>query len=104
MSFAIQNSLGPLTYQIQTDAFLDECETIFQQFLNEDLASALIHDPENNEWSTHQLDEKLKSHLGERFVRFENVLNDIHKHINALQESLDAFSGDVHRPDVKVSL
>ncbi|KAK7920296.1 hypothetical protein PG985_008318 [Apiospora marii] len=89
-------------FRYQRDAFLDECETIFQQFLDEELASTLIYDAEHHAWSTSQLDEKIKSHLGDRFGRFEKVIQEIYQHIMELDECLNASAGDAERPDRKL--
>ncbi|KAK8086395.1 hypothetical protein PG994_001369 [Apiospora phragmitis] len=87
---------------IQIEVFLDECEFILQQFLDIDLAYSLTHEVDHPGWYTHQVDEKIRSHLGDRFGRFENVVRNIHEHINDMDESLNAFSGDAQHPDVKL--
>ncbi|KAK7978229.1 hypothetical protein PG988_005719 [Apiospora saccharicola] len=86
------------------NAFLDEYESILQQLLTVEDAYILVHDAKHPGWQENQIDQKIRSHLGVRFGRFETVLQDIQRHIEDLDKALNTLAGDAQHPVVKVRL
>ncbi|KAK8093722.1 hypothetical protein PG997_000407 [Apiospora hydei] len=92
-------------FETQRIIFLDECEILFQECLDDDvLAGELVKDTTHPAWQKSQLDKQIKTYLGRRLGRYEETIKDIQKYIKELSESLHGTAGDSQRPDVKVCL
>ncbi|KAK7949034.1 uncharacterized protein PG986_009920 [Apiospora aurea] len=89
-------------FRTQTDNFLDECESFFQELLDDgDLAEELVKDEHHPLWDTVQLKTQVKDFLGRRAGRLEEIMQDIQGYISELDESLNAIPVDTKLKGVR---
>lgn len=72
----------------ETDIFLDECQLLFQEFLELEEAEALIGSENHPGWSSPQLDAQIRGYLGRRYERFREAFAEIERHIVSLNDAL----------------
>lgn len=73
----------------QTDIFLDECQLLFQGFLDHEDADAIVGNVQHELWTSPNLDGQLQRYLGRKYDRFQETVAEIKQHIYSLAESLD---------------
>lgn len=77
-------------FNAQTDIFLDECQLLFQDFLDPDEAEAIIGNPNHPRWSSPELSEQIKNHLGRKYTAFSEAIDEVKDLIASLTSGLDA--------------
>lgn len=76
-------------FNSQTDIFLDECQLLFQGFLDHEDAEAIVGNVQHELWASPVLDGQLKRYLGRKYDRFQETVAEIKQHIESLAKSID---------------
>ena len=77
-------------FTAQTDIFLDECQLLFQDFLDPNEAEAIIENPNHPRWSSPELSEQIRNHLGRKYTAFSEAIDEVKDLIASLTNGLDA--------------
>ena len=77
---------------VQIELFSDKCEFLLADIVDEDTASAMLADFENEEWRSHNLEPCLREHLGLRYKPYKAIVEDISKIITDLKTSFERLT------------
>ncbi|KAL7621499.1 hypothetical protein AAE478_008823 [Parahypoxylon ruwenzoriense] len=84
-------------FTAQADIFLDECQLLFQEFLDPKEAEALVENTTHPGWNSPHLEEHIKSYLGRKYEAFSETAAEIKGYVTLLSEGLDASTADSNR-------
>ncbi|KAI1500656.1 hypothetical protein F5X99DRAFT_385548 [Biscogniauxia marginata] len=91
-------------FTAQIDIFLDECQLLFQEFLDPKEAESIIENTTHPRWNESQLDEQLREYLGRKYGAFSEAVAEIKDYITTLSEELDTkIAGNNAQVNLKAS-
>ena len=76
----------------QISLFLDECQLLLQDV--DDHAAELLEDPSSTEWSSADLDNRLRKHLGKKHDEVKEVIEQIKTLIKSIDYELSVLDQD----------
>ncbi|KAI9146995.1 Short chain dehydrogenase virK [Paramyrothecium foliicola] len=92
-------------FTAQADIFLDECQLLFQDFLDAQEAEAIIENPDHPRWSSPQLSEQIRNHLGRKYTAFKEAIEEVKTLTAALSQGLDAGTAEnTHREKIREAI
>ncbi|KAI0602748.1 hypothetical protein F4775DRAFT_535501 [Biscogniauxia sp. FL1348] len=77
-------------FTAQVDIFLDECQLLFQEFLDPKEAEVLIENTVHPRWDQSQLDDQIRGYLGRKYESFSEAVAEVKDYVTLLNEELDS--------------